>query len=311
MPARVARLARPEAVALLWVVLVWGSGWLAIKVALGSFAPLFLAGSRQAVTVLLMWQVARAAGAAWPRDRAEWRTLLGTGALMAGVCPGLVFLGQERVPSGLASLLFAAMPLFTLLLADRFLPGEPLTRGRLSGILVGLAGVAVVSGAGLAGDGFDPAGAAAVLLGAAIFSAGLVWMKRATAASAEGGARFHPLVVVAAQSAAGGLVLLPMSIATEPEPIRQASLFAAAMYAYLTLVQSCLTQSVYFWLVKRVDATRIAYISCVVPAIAVLAGAFALGEPVGWTIALGGAGVVAGLYLVNRPARGARRADQR
>jgi drug/metabolite transporter (DMT)-like permease len=319
MAARVARLARPQTLALLWIVLVWGTGWLAIKVALGSFSPLFLAGSRHVVTVLLMWQVARAAGATWPRDGAEWRTLLGTGVLMSGVCPGLVFLGQEQVPSGLASLLFAAMPLFTLLLADRFLPGEPLTRGRLAGILIGLLGVAIVSGAGLAVGGFDPLGAVAVLLGAAVFSIGLVWMKRAAAgaggagsraegavSSAEGGARFHPLVVVAAQSAAGGLILLPASIATEPTPIRQASLVAVALYAYMTLVQSCLTQAVYFWLVKQVDATRIAYISCVVPAIAVLAGALVLAEPVSWTLVLGGAGIVAGLYLVNQPARAAR-----
>ena len=282
--------------ALGWVTLVWGTGWLAIKLSLTAFAPLFLAGSRHVMTVFIMLLIARAAGAELPRGRREWTTLLGAGVLMAGLCPGLVFVGQVTVPSGLASLLFAAMPLFTLVLADRFLPGEPLTRGRLVGILVGLLGVAVVSGAGVAAGGFDVIGAGAILLGAVVFAAGLVWMKRS-------GARFHPFTVVAVQSAAGAVVLLPLGLALEPEPIRSWGVEAAAMYAYLTLVQSCLTQAVYFWLVKRVDALRIAYISCVVPAIAVAAGALFLAEPVGPTIVLGGGAIVGGLYLVNRPTR--------
>jgi drug/metabolite transporter (DMT)-like permease len=285
-------------IALAWVTLVWGTGWLAIKLSLTAFSPLFLAGSRHVLTTVLMLLIARAAGAELPRGRREWGTLLGSGALMAGICPGLVFVGQVTVPSGLASLLFAAMPLFTLVLADRFLPGEPLTRGRLVGILVGLLGVAVVSGAGVAAGGFDPVGAGAILLGAVVFAAGLVWMKRS-------GARFHPFVVVAVQSAAGAVALLPLGLALEPAPIRAWGIEAVAMYAYLTLVQSCLTQAVYFWLVKRVDALRIAYISCVVPAIAVAAGAMFLAEPIGPTLVLGGAAIVAGLFLVNRPARAA------
>src|SRR5688500_11731318 len=76
-----------------WVTLVWGTGWLAIKISLESFAPLFLAGSRHVGAAAILLLLARAAGATLPRGRSEWTTLLGTGALMAGVCPGLVFWG--------------------------------------------------------------------------------------------------------------------------------------------------------------------------------------------------------------------------
>ena len=284
--------------ALVWVTMVWGTGWLAIKVTLNSFAPLFLAGSRYIAAAALVLLVARVAGATLPRGRGEWGTLLGTGALMTGVCPGLVFWGQTRVPSGLASLLFAAMPLVTALMANQVLPGERLTRARLVGILVGLAGVAVVCLSGL-GSGsigaFEVAapGALALLGGAVVFSAGLVWMKAA-------GYRFHPLVAVAFQSIAGAAVLLPVALIAERDPIRALGPGAIAMYAYLTVVQSGLTQCVWIWLVNRVAATRIAYISCIVPAIAVAAGALVLGEPVGWSLAVGAAAITAGLLLVNR-----------
>ena len=286
---------------LAWVTLVWGTGWLSTKLALASFAPLFLAGSRHVFTVLILLVVARAAGAVFPRARADWSALLGSGLLMAGLCPGLVFWAQVRVPSGLASLLFAAMPLFTALIAHRLLPGEGLTRPRLLGIGVGLVGVAIVclGGTDLTGGVELAAGAGAVLLAALLFSAGVVWLKRS-------GARFHPLVTVTAQSAVGAAVLLPLSLGLEPSPVYQVDAGAIAIYVYLVLVQSCLTQSVYVWLVKRVDATRIAYIACVVPVIAVAAGALVLGEPIGWALVAGGAGVVAGLYLVNRPPTGRR-----
>lgn len=284
-----------------WVVLVWGTGWLAIKLALGSFAPLFLAGSRHVLAAAILLALARSAGARMPRGRAEWSGLVGSGLLMAGLCPGLVFWAQTRVPSGLASLLFAAMPLFTALIADRVLPGERLTSARLTGIVVGLVGVAVVCVGGL-----DPSlgweavpGSAAVLLAALLFSAGVVWLKRS-------GARAHPFVTVAVQSMVGAALLLPVSMVLEPEPIGRLDLPAVGLYAYLVLVMSCFTQSVYVWLIKRVDATRIAYISCVVPVIAVAAGALVLSEPVTWALVAGGAGVVAGLYLVNRETASAR-----
>jgi drug/metabolite transporter (DMT)-like permease len=292
---------RATALGLAWVTLVWGTGWLAIKLTLASFSPLFLAGSRYVVASALLWLLARALGAAAPRGRREWTALLGSGALMTGLCPGLVFWAQARIPSGFASLLFAAMPLFTALLAHRFLPGERLSWPRMAGIAVGLVGVAVVCAGGLGRiDLGDPAavaaGSAAVLGGTVVFALGLVWMKRS-------GARFHPMIAVAVQSAAGAVVLLPVAALVEPEPIGDLGLFALAMFGYLTIVQSCLTQVIYVWLVKRVEATRISYISCVVPAIAVAAGALVLGEPIGWTLLVGGVGVVAGLYLVNRPSR--------
>lgn len=281
---------------LAWVTLVWGTGWLAIKLALESFSPLFLAGSRHVFAALILLALARAAGATAPRGRGEWSALVGSGLLMAGLCPGLVFWAQVRVPSGLASLLFAAMPLFTALLADRLLPGERLTRGRLLGIAVGLGGVSIVCAGGVdlaLGTDLAP-GAAALLLAALLFSGGVVWLKRS-------GARFHPLMTVTVQSAVGAALLVPIALALEPEPVRGPDMFGLGVYAYLVIVQSCLTQSVYVWLVKRVDATKIAFISCIVPVIAVAAGALVLGEPVGWALLAGGAGVVAGLYLVNRP----------
>ena len=288
-------------IALAWVTLVWGTGWLAIKLTLVSFTPLFLAGSRYVGAALLLWMLARIAKAPMPDGRREWITLLGSGVLMTGICPGLVFWAQARIPSGFASLLFAAMPLFTALIAHRSLKEERLSWMRMTGIVVGLVGVAVVCLSGLGGiDLGDPTsiawGSAAVLGGALTFSLGLVWLKLS-------GAKFHPLVAVAIQSVAGAAVLLPVAAVLEPNPIGELTIFPIILYLYLTVIQSSLTQCVYVWLVKRVAATQISYISCVVPAIAVAVGAIVLVEPIGWPIVVGGVGVVAGLYLVNRPMR--------
>ncbi|HEY8476134.1 MAG TPA: DMT family transporter [Chloroflexota bacterium] len=281
------------AAGMLTVLLVWGMGWPIIRLALDSFPPLGLAGTRLLLGGLSLLVLTRLLRLPLPTDRSTWRVLLGTGVLLNTMSPGLVFWGQTLVPAGLASLLYAAMPIFVALLAHRALEGDRLTAERIVGILLGFGGVALVTLAGATLPRQVPlSGMAAILGGAAAWAIGIVWLRRAQP-------RVHPLVQVAVQTICGGLVLSVASLAWERQPWVVSPL-SVAIYVYLLVVQVGIAQTAYVWLVGRVGPNRVAYLSYGVPFVAVVGSNLLLGEVLPPSSLLGGLLLVGGLVLVNR-----------
>ena len=139
--------ARPRAadwVLLLALTVMWGSAFALTKAAVSELAPATVVTARLAVgagLLLLWWWVGVRH---WPRDRRLWLFFVMI-ALFGNIIPfNLIAWGQLHIDSGLAGLLMAIMPLFTLLLAHIAIPGERLTAARTGGFIVGLVGVAVL-----------------------------------------------------------------------------------------------------------------------------------------------------------------------
>src|SRR5215470_15583380 len=135
--------------------LLWGGSFFFAKVAVAEIAPLTLVLGRVAIAAAILILIARLSGIALPASAAEWLPLVPM-ALLNNVLPfSLIFWGQTRIPSGLAAILNATTPLFTVLVAHVLTTEEKLTPKRLAGVLLGLAGVAVMIGpqvlAGLGG----------------------------------------------------------------------------------------------------------------------------------------------------------------
>src|SRR5918992_3313124 len=146
---------------------IWGSTWMFIKIGLRDLPPLSFAAARFLLATAILFAIVAARRSRLPRGRAEWWLLAQTGVLTFGLNYGLVFWGEQHISSGLTALLQATIPVFGMLLAHPYLPGERLNARRLAGALLGVVGVGVIFSSQLGAEGSMALwGRAAVVAGA-------------------------------------------------------------------------------------------------------------------------------------------------
>ncbi len=284
------------------VYVLWGSTYLAIRVAIETLPPFLMAGTRflAAGAVLFIW--ARLRGAAAPTAR-QWLAAVLAGGLMLGVGNGGVVWAEQSVPSGLAAVLVATVPVWVAL-ADWLRPGgvRP-TVPALVGLVLGLAGVAWLAGPGMRGgaDG-STAGAVALILASVSWSVGSVYARHAPKPPS-------PLMGAAAQMFGGGCFLsLGGLLAGEvgrfdPGRVTAASLLAVG---YLFVFGSLVAYTAFSWLLRQVRPTLVATYAFVNPVVAVFLGWALAGERLPAEALLAGGAVVLSVALVVVGSRGRR-----
>ncbi len=282
----------------IWTLyLVWGSTYLGIAVAVETMPPFLMAGVRfvMAGAILLTWSAVRA-GASFRRpSRVQVRDSAIVGALLLGGGMGFVAFGEQTVPSGIAALLVAMMPLWVAVLGRAFL-GERLSRLAAAGIALGLVGVAVLVAPGDATlHGVD-----AVHLGALLFSP-ICWAIGSLFAAHRARLPERPLMATGLQMLLGGLVLLAMAAAAgEPGRFDMTAVSTRSIVAlaYLTLVGSIVAFTVYGWLLRVAPLPKVATYAYVNPMVAVVLGWLVLGEPITPRTLVAGAVIVAAVALI-------------
>lgn len=251
------------------VYLIWGSTYLAIRFAVDTIPPFFMAGARvlAAGLVLLAW--ARGRGAPAP-TLLEWRNGLITGGLMLCGGTGLLAYAQQEVPSGLAALMIATIP-FWMAVLDPLLFGGPRV-GPVSalGLLMGFAGVAILvdptEGAVL--GGIRPFYAAVLVSAALFWTVGSLLSRKLRQPSS------HALSA-GLQLTMGGFVLLIVGLLRgEAADFAPADVTAKSWFslAYLTVLGSIVAYNAYLWLLKNVAPTLVATYAFVNPVVAVVLG---------------------------------------
>ena len=252
--------------ALLALYLIWGSTYLAIRIALGGFPPLLMAGSRFLLAGGALYLVLRARGAARPTAR-QWRAGAVVGTLLCAA-NGLVTVAEQRVTSSVTAVVIASVPLWTVLVAAAW--RERPTGGEVAGILLGLTGVAVLqSGGELRGE---PLGAFLLVASTWCWALGSIWSRRLPMPAG--------LMAPAAEMLAGGVVLTLAGLARGERLIEAPGGSAVGAWVYLVLFGSLIGFTAYNFLLRHVRpalATSYAYVN---PAVAAALGA-AAGEPVG------------------------------
>ncbi len=147
---------------LVWLLILgglWGSSYLFIKVAVGEVPPLTLVAGRLVLAAAILWTVLAVVRQAMPRSRRLWAAFAVMGLLNGAVPYSLIFWSEQHISSGLASLLQATMPLFTVLMGHFLLRDERMTAGRAAGVILGLCGGRPADAARPAGRGArQPAG---------------------------------------------------------------------------------------------------------------------------------------------------------
>lgn len=276
-------------------MLIWGSTWAAIRVSLEGIPPLHGVVIRFTLACLLLLAFTPFLGIRLGSSPLERRLWWVNALLTFTLSYGLVYWGEQWVPSGLAAVLFATFPLFVAVLAHFFLPGERLRAKSLVGVLIGFTGVAVLFSEDLrAVGGPRTAFAATLMLIAPVASA------FANVAVKRWGAGIHPFSISGVSMGLGALLTVPLALTVERG--REVSFGTRPVLAvvYLAVVGSAVAFTVYYWLLRRLPATSLSLINYATPVVAVLIGTLWLGEPFTLRIFLGALLVVAGVAVAVR-----------
>jgi drug/metabolite transporter (DMT)-like permease len=253
---------------------IWGSSFLFIKLGVDELEPAVVAFGRLLVGVAILLPIAAARGGLGLL-RPHLRTVAVLGALNNALPFWLLGFAETRIDSGLAAVIQAAAPIFTVVLAIRLDPTQRATGARLAGIGVGFVGVALLVGMQ---SGGQVVGALAVL------GAALCYAVSALFAGTRG--RSVPTLHLAAgQLACGMLLIAPIGLLQLPAAAPGVDTLLAV--AALGALGSALAYVLYFALIARAGASRAILVTYLVPAFALVYGAVFLGEQVTAT-ALGG-----------------------
>ena len=286
-------------ICLLIVYVVWGSTYLAIRVGVETMPPLLMAAARSLVAGLIMFPLGlrrrRSAPLAsrWP-SRAQWRWCATAGVLLL-VGQGVVGVAERTIPSGLAALLVATVPLWLLGL-DAGLNHARLGLAPLAGLLLGLVGVALLSSLGGGSGPVSIAGVLTVIGAAGLWALGTMTARRGTFPAS-------PVLATGMELLAGGAALLVLAAATgEFGSLHLSHVSARSWIAlgYLIVIGSIVAFSAYGIAIRALPTATVATYAYVNPVIAVLLGALILGEQLTPAMIGGGVLVVGAVVLVVR-----------
>lgn len=297
---------------LAWIVvcIVWGTTYLAIRVALETIPPFLMASCRWLTAGLCLTIALVARGERMPGP-AAWPSLAVLGVLLMGIGNGGVVWAEQTVPSGLTAVLVAGIPFWMVGVERLMYGGDPITRGRLAGLVVGFAGIVLLVwpelhlnlGGGVenaAGPGPDRFDRSSFLGGvAATQIACLGWAIGSSIARR----RQHGENVLAAsalQMVCAGVALGAVGLARGEWTELAFSDRTAGALAYLIVAGSIVGYSAYAYALKHLPVATVSLYAYVNPVIAVALGTLLLREPLSSRMLAAAAAVLAGVILVRR-----------
>jgi drug/metabolite transporter (DMT)-like permease len=280
--------------AFLAIYVIWGSTYLAIRVAIESIPPLLMMGTRHVIAGALLFAYMRLRGDAAPSVSA-WKPAVLAGALCFLGGHGLLAWAELRVSSGMAALLIALEPVIMVVLARRANQEGRVSGRTLAALALGIAGVAVLMPIHAGGETIA---AVTVLVSGALWSVGAIYARGAASQVSSG-------MFSAMQMLAGGVLLLAVGDAFgERVSLAGVTVRSAVALAYMILFGSIIAFSAYTWLMRVSTAARVGTHAYVNPIIAVALGWALGGETVTVRTLVGAAIVLASVLLVNQAETG-------
>jgi len=275
--------------AYLGVILIWTTTPLAIKWSAEGGNFLFGVTSRMVIGAVLCLLLLLVTRTPLPWQARARRTCLASGLGIFGSMT-CVYWGAMYLPSGWISVIFGLNPILTGLFANLWLQEKGLTRPRLAGMSLALLGLAWIFGSGAALGFHAGWGIVAIVLATLIQAASSVWVKRL-------GAQVPALAVTGGGVGVAAILLLITCLLTGTGWPADLSSRAALSIIYLGVVGSIIGFALYFYVLKRVEATKVALITLVTPVSALLLGNLLNGEPLTFAVMSGTAIILAGLLL--------------
>ncbi len=274
------------------IYVIWGTTFLAIRIAVEELPPLFAAGARFFTAGVLLYAFMRAKGEVKP-TLVQWRSLTIMALLMFVAEYGPLFWAEKYVPSGVVSVLAAALPIITLILEMLILRQQRMRPMLAVATILGFVGVAVL---------LIPSGKQhlALVPCLAILAGGTTWALGSVLSRSMNLPKSRPVTAGAAMMI-GGAILLALSAGFgEMHPFPHISLRAVGALLYLIVFGSLLAFTAFVWLLAHMPATRVSSHAYVNPIVAVALGYFMAGEVITSRILAGTALVLISVFLILR-----------
>jgi len=288
------------------IYFVWGSTFLAIRIGVHEVPPFLFAAMRFLVAGLVLygWRIAR--GDPSPTQR-QWMSAFLLALLIFVFDYGLLFWAEQRVPSGVAAVMLATIPVFMALSEILFLRTQRLTVRLSLALLIGVGGVAVLMSRGLnlGGAPIDRAGAIALIFAAISWSVASALTRKLPLPESK-------TMSSGAQMLAGGVLLALASAALGEfrkfHPV-EVSVGAWLSLIYLIVFGSIIAFTAYVWLIHHESPTKVGTYAYVNPVVAVIVGYFLGGEALGLRTILGTALVLISVLVIatTRPKKAAEK----
>ena len=277
------------------IYILWGTTFLAIRIAVEEMPPLFAAGARFFIAGIVLYAFMRFKGQAQPTF-IQWRNLTVMALLMFVAEYGPLFWAEKYVPSGIVSVLAATLPIITMVFEILVLRQQKFSSMFLISALLGFAGVAILLFHG-SGESFGVLPCLAILAGATTWSLGSVLTRSMDLPKAK------PLTAGAAMMIGGAVLLAISALLGEMRPLPHITSRGALALLYLIVIGSLLAFTAYVWLLGHLPASRVASHAYVNPIVAVALGYCAAGEPLTARMLAGTALVLISVFLILRPAK--------
>jgi len=266
------------------IYFVWGSTFLAIRVGVREVPPFLLAAMRFLIAGLVLsgWMIAQ--GGRSPSGR-QWMSAFFLAVLIFVLDYGLLFWAEQRVPSGIAAVMMATIPVFMALSEIIFLRTQRLTVRLALALLIGMGGVAVLMShsLNLGGTPIDRAGAVALMIASMSWSVSSALTRKLPLPASK-------VMSSGAQMLAGGVLLaLTAAALGEFRNFRPGTVSRGAWLSllYLIVAGSIIGFTAYVWLIHHESPTKVGTYAYVNPVVAVLVGYFLGGETLGLRTILG------------------------
>lgn len=280
---------------LIGLSILWGGSFLFVGIVVRDLPPFTIVLLRVLLAAAALHLVLRAAGLRMPWDPASWRAFFGMGLLNNAIPFSLIVWGQTQIASGLASILNATMPLFTVLVAHLLTRDDRLTGSRVAGLLLGFLGVVVLIGPEvLGGLGGDALAQLAVLAAAISYACASVFGRRFKRMG------IVPLATATGQVTASSVLLLPLALLVDRPwmlPLPGAATILAILG--LALLSTALAYVVFFRILASAGAVNLSLVTFLIPVSAILLGTIVLHEALHATDFLGMALIGCGLVAID------------
>jgi drug/metabolite transporter (DMT)-like permease len=278
---------------ILLLAAMWGASYLFIKVAVEDIPPaamteLRVLGAGVLLFTYLTWRVG--AGRAVTELRAAWKPCLVLGLINGALPMGLVAWGETHIDSSVAGIAQSTVPLFTFVLAAKFLPHEPVGLVRIAGVALGFLGVALLVGFPSEAGWWAVAGTLAVVLSSLSYASGGVY----------GQLQVHDIagpVLATGNMLAAAVILLPLALLDPPTQLPGTT--AVAGLLGLILIPTFAGQLLLFRVLRLYGSRKLSIVTYLMPAFAVVYGAVLLSEPVTMAMLAGFGLIVLGALLAS------------
>lgn len=272
--------------------ILWGGSFFFVGVAVKEVPPLTIVFCRVGLASIILLGIVYLKGDKMPASPSLWGGFIIMGALNNLIPFSLIVWGQTHIESGLASILNATTPIFSVVLAHLLTREERLTTNRVSGVLIGWIGVTVLIGIeSLKGFGIEVIGQIAVLGAACSYACAAIYGRRFKDLS--------PLVVATGMLCSSTIMMTPLTlIVDQPWNLSPSVMTLMALFG-LAAISTSLAYIIYFRVLATSGPTNILLVTFLIPLSAILLGVTVLGERLGWNAFVGMGMIFIGLIAID------------